>query len=311
MEMWQSWDAIIARAHLNADTGAFSSVVYGVWPHEFFRTPLFIVWLSTAYVALAVLWLIYRDQSRRLKKPVDPGVPRVAWNFVWWAFSSVATQKLLTAIGVRWYAGDAPIGWYNGVCLSLDTGLHGRVDAMLLLFLFVLLRPVKLYDVLFAEAHGTTEALSMLAYHLLAPVMCWMLAAFAGNTMIGVTWAALMSISDMWFHGYFIFKHVLLRIDPELRPSPVVKVLVGFTQTTYCWGGFLLAATAQTCAGQFTGNIRIAFLMSCIVMCALSIRTMNEKLFLPPPGAHAEPEPPFASGSRTTKAAAKAKKKRE
>lgn len=310
MEMWQSWDAIIARAHLNGETGAFTSVLHGVWPHQFFRAPLFIVWLSTAYVALAVLWLIYRDQSRRLKKPVDAGVPRVAWNIVWWGFSSVATQKLLTAIVERWYI-HASVGWYDGLCMSLDTGLHGRVDAMLLLFLFVLLRPLKLYEVLFAEAHGATEALSMLAYHLLAPVMCWMLAAFAGNTMIGLAWAALIAHSDMWLHGYFIFKHVLARIDPELRPSVAVKVLVGFTQTSYCFGGFLLAATAQTCAGQFTGNVRIAFLMSCMTMSALSIRSMNEKLFLPPPGAHAEPEPPVAGGSRTTKAAAKAKKKRE
>jgi hypothetical protein len=277
IEMWSDWDALIMRARVNESAGAVESVVrHGVWPAPFFEGITFTLFVALAYMAAIVALLIYRDKSRRQKKVIDMTAARVAWNMAWTVFSAVTWWRLTYTLLDYWYL-SSRVGYYDGICLSLDTVMVKHRDTMILLFVAVLARPLKLYEVLFSESHGKTEPNHMLVSHLTSPLLMMYLAARSRDTAVLAAYTALLSYSEMWAHAWFLMREVLRR--SEARPTMLLKALISCTQLSYSWGAFLLASVVGDCAGKFTGNMRITYMMVCMLQSALLLRNFNERIF--------------------------------
>lgn len=288
-DMFWGWEAEIRRANVEPGTNTFQRMaLHGIWPVDFFVSPAFIVWIGTAYASLMVLWLIYRDRSRRLGQITSHGLARVAWNAAWALFSATTTVYLTPVVYHSWY--QLGIGWLRGSCLSLETSMAGRHAEMVLLFSVVALRPIKLYEVLFSEMQGTTESRRLLTYHLLSPVLCWVLSTYYPNTSIMLAWAVTIGVSDATFHAYFVLKDLLVLAG--LHPTRVMKSAVIPSQMAYCIGGFLLVVLMSDCRGGFVGTPRLLFLVGCAMMSAAALGDFNVYFFGQPQEQVASPRNP-------------------
>ena len=264
------------RYAFESSSQAMVTIVYGEWPIKFLWGPVAFYWWLGLYVVCGITWASYAYNTRRSESPQRTNMTmlRLAWNFLSMCFSVVAAAKLGFALLDKWYL-SSHTGLVAGMCTGVDTLLHDNSSAMLYLFLHVVIRPLKLYEIMFSESQGRTEPVYMLIFHLTSPLLVWMLAVFAYNTSVGAAWAFLLEFSHVFWYGYLFAKDLLRQAG--LRPTPLMANCVWPTQLWYQWGGFLLAASFPTCDGKFMGNPRLIMLIVCAVYALLPLRVFHEK----------------------------------
>lgn len=242
-----------------------TTIAKGQWPIDFFREAGILLW-AVVYVFLGATWLIYQDQTRRRRKRIDIKAVRLIWNALCACFSVHATITLAPIL----YRSVKLHGITDSMCVGVTELLEHDIVAMVTLFLHVMFRLLKLYEVMFAEAHGTTEANDALVYHLTTPIYVWIMATHMSATSVGVAWAVCTEASHIVRYLYLLAKDVIWAKYGRTF-TPAVANAVKLTQLPSLLMGFLIMATSD-CGTALKGNFRIVALMLAGIYVAMAFK---------------------------------------